>query len=47
MSPSIDKMVQGIVTARELNAVRTPKPVAVAPSAQPAEASAKLIAQKQ
>jgi NADH-quinone oxidoreductase subunit M len=47
MSPSIDKVVQGIVTARELNAVRTPKPVAVAPSAQPAEATAKLIAQKQ
>jgi NADH-quinone oxidoreductase subunit M len=47
MSPSIDKVVQGIVTARELNAVRTPKPVAVVPSAQPAAATAKLIAQKQ
>ena len=35
MSPSVDKVVQGIVTARELNAVRTPKPVAVAPRAGP------------
>jgi NADH-quinone oxidoreductase subunit M len=47
MSPSVDKVVQGIVTARELNAVRTTKAVVVAPSAQPAEPSAKLIAQKQ
>jgi NADH-quinone oxidoreductase subunit M len=47
MSPSVDKVVQGIVTARELNAVRTTKAVVVAPSAQPADPSAKLIAQKQ
>jgi NADH-quinone oxidoreductase subunit M len=31
MSPSVDKLVQGIVTARELNAVRTTRPIAAVP----------------
>ena len=47
MSPSVDKVVQGIVTARELNAVRTPKAVAAAGPAQSAALNADLVADKQ
>ena len=46
MSPSVDRVVQGVVTARELNAVRTtPRPVAAASPARPTTPGASVAAQ--
>jgi NADH-quinone oxidoreductase subunit M len=47
MSPSVDQVVQGVVTARELNAERpVGRPVAVSPPARPDTSSANVVAQK-
>ena len=47
MSPSVDQIVHGVATARELNAQRPAGgPVAVTPSARPVISSANVVAQE-
>ena len=45
MSPSVDSMVQNVVTARELNPVRASRPVAAASPAPRVDAAAKVVSQ--
>jgi NADH-quinone oxidoreductase subunit M len=45
MSPSVDSMVQGVVTARELNAGPASKPVAAAPPVRRADSTATVVSQ--
>jgi NADH-quinone oxidoreductase subunit M len=45
MSPSVDSMVQGVVTARELNAGPAPRPVAAAPPVRRADSTATVLSQ--
>jgi NADH-quinone oxidoreductase subunit M len=47
MSPSVDQVVAGVVTARELNAQRpTGQPIAVMPAARPGDSGANIVAQE-
>jgi NADH-quinone oxidoreductase subunit M len=47
MSPSVDQVVAGVVTARELSAQRpTGRPIAVIPPARPGDSSANIVAQE-
>jgi NADH-quinone oxidoreductase subunit M len=47
MSPSVDQVVAGVVTARELNAQRPAgRPIAVTRPAHPGDSSTSIVAQK-
>jgi NADH-quinone oxidoreductase subunit M len=48
MSPSVDQVVAGVVTARELPATQHPtgRPIAVIPGSRPGDSSANIVAQE-